>query len=89
LNGWDRFIDDLCTIDGGHETPPIIDRGAYEYLRSDIDSGGRVDLADFASLAHHWLNAECGDCDGADLTCDENVNLDDLNELAKYWMAGS
>lgn len=89
LNGWDRFIDDLCTIDGGHETPPIIDRGAYEYLRSDIDSGGRVDLADFASLALHWLNAECGDCDGADLTCDENVNLEDLNELAKYWMAGS
>ncbi len=89
LNGWSRFIDDLCKTDDGRGAPPIIDRGAYEYLRSDIDSGGSVDLADFAAIASRWLAVGCGDCDGTDLTCDGNVSLEDFDEFAQYWMMGS
>jgi hypothetical protein len=48
-----------------------------------------VDFADFAALAYHWLIEDCGNCDGAVLTCDGNVNTDDLNEWTNYLLAGA
>jgi len=30
----------------------------------------------------------CGACGGADLTCDGNVDGDDLKELADNWLKG-
>ena len=89
LDGFPRFIDDICTTDTGSGTPPIVDMGAYEYLRSDINSDGTVDLKDFAQLGSHWSDIGCGDCAGADLTCDGNVDSEDLWELMGYWLAGS
>jgi hypothetical protein len=63
--------------------------GAYEFLHSDIDHNGFVDFVDFTKFALRWLNNGCGDCGGADLTCDGQVGWIDLREFVKYWLAGS
>ena len=86
LNGFPRFIDDLCTVDTGNGTAPVVDIGAYEFLRSDIDSDGDVNLGDFSQFALYWLDVACGACGGADLTCDGDVDIDDLKELAEDWL---
>ena len=89
LNGFSRFIDDLCTVETGNGPVPIVDMGAYEFFRSDIDSDGSVNLGDFSQFALYWLDVACGACGGADLTCDGNVDGDDLKELADNWLKGA
>ncbi len=88
LNGFPRFIDDLCTTDTGNGTAPVVDMGAYEFLGSDIVSDGDVNLKDFCQFALHWLDVACGGCSGADLTCDGDVDIDDMEELAGNWLWG-
>lgn len=88
LDGKPRFVDDLCTTDTGNGTPPIVDMGAYEFLRSDIDSNGSVDMVDFSRFALYWKESGCGACGGADLTCDGDVDLYDLKEFGDNWLAG-
>jgi hypothetical protein len=88
LNGFPRFIDDLCTGDSGNGTPPIVDMGAYEFLRSDIDSSYAVDFGDYCAVAEYWLETSCGFCGGADVTCDGDVDWDDLSELLDWWLCG-
>lgn len=87
LDGFPRFIDD-CAPDTGSGTPPVVDMGAYEFLRSDIISDGNVNFLDFCWFALHWPDIACGTCSGADLTCDGNVDFDDLKLLAQNWLAG-
>jgi hypothetical protein len=65
------------------------DIGAYEILHSDINNNGFVDIKDFGQLALYWGDTACGLCDGADLTYDGNVNIDDLAEFLSYWLAGT
>jgi hypothetical protein len=89
LGGFPRFIDDLSTADTGNGMPPIVDMGAYEFLRSDIDQNGIVNCLDFAVFAQQWLQTDCGECGGADLTGDGQVNWADLFELVKWWLAGT
>ena len=88
LNGFTRKIDDPCVADTGHGAAPLIDIGAYEFLRSDINRDGKVDLEDFSVLAGFWLETDCGPCGGADLTCDEHVLAGDFLEFAADWLAG-
>jgi predicted outer membrane repeat protein len=88
LNGFARFIDDLCTADTGSGTAPIVDMGAYEFLRSDIDSDGDVHFEDYCVIADRWRQTSCGLCGGADLTCDGDVDWNDVRELAAHWLAG-
>jgi len=88
LNGFPRFIDDLCTPDTSSETAPVVDMGAYEYLPADIDSSGAVDIRDFCQFALQWLKTGCGRCGGANITCDGGVDWNDLRELLDYWLAG-
>ncbi len=49
---------------------------------------GQLGLVDFAGLAEHWLETDCGHCSGADLTSDGRVNLDDLVLLGQMWLTG-
>jgi hypothetical protein len=91
LNCFPRFIDDLCTNDTGNTGTlglPVVDMGAYEFLAADIDSSGTVDLGDWCEFALHWDEKACGYCEGADLTCDGNVDWRDVSELVAYWLAG-
>lgn len=68
--------------------PPVVDMGAYEYLPADIDSSGAVDLRDFSEFALQWLKTGCGRCGGANMTCDGNVDWNDLRVLTDWWLAG-
>ena len=86
LNGWSRFIDDLCTEDSGSGTAPIVDMGAYEFLPADIDGSGAVNLIDYAFLAEHWEQISYADCQCPDTNCDGIVNLDDLFILTAEWL---
>jgi hypothetical protein len=54
----------------------------------DIDDNGRVDFVDFALLAAHWRHNNCGQCDGADLTNDGKVDIDDLRRFTENWLIG-
>ncbi len=88
LDGFSRKIDDRCATDTGVGSAPLIDIGAYEFLRSDINRDGKVNLYDLGKLADFWSSTDCGNCAGADLTCDGKVLLDDLFEFAMNWMEG-
>lgn len=54
----------------------------------DIDGDGDVDLADFALFAIYWQETDCGQCGGADLTGEGNVDFNDLKELTANWLIG-
>jgi hypothetical protein len=58
------------------------------YPLEDLDDDSDVDMEDFAVFASHWLESQCGDCGGADLTGDGKAGLDDLFEFATNWLAG-
>jgi hypothetical protein len=62
-------------------------------IRPDIDRSGVVDLADLTALAAHWRQSGCDIdnnwCDGANLTGDGTVDLNNLAELVGAWLAGA
>jgi hypothetical protein len=51
-------------------------------------SVGGVNFIDFARFAEQWLKEDCGFCEGADLTGDEDVDSSDLEELVEVWLDG-
>ena len=59
-----------------------------ELIAGDFDGSGGVDFVDYIKLAERWLKTGCGGCSGADLTCDGNVDLFDLQEFTDNWLAG-
>jgi hypothetical protein len=69
LDGFPRFIDGDCNDSN------IVDMGAYEFLRSDINHDGFVNLTDFALLALQWSQT--------------GINWADLHEFVEYWLAGT
>lgn len=54
----------------------------------DIDADGDVDFYDFAEFSLYWQQTGCGDCGGADLTDDGNVDCNDLGEFVGKWLFG-
>ena len=87
ISGRPRFKDSYRP-DTGSGTAPIVDMGAYEFQAGagGIDGRGTADMTDFNLLAGQWMSTACGLCNGADLTCDGNVDLYDLSELLDYWL---
>jgi hypothetical protein len=68
---------------------PVYDLMFSHVRTRDFNQDSRVDLADFALLASHWLETGCGQpewCAGADIDKDGNVDYDDLTFLAEYWL---
>jgi len=57
-----------------------------ELGNSDIYDDGKVNLIDFSKLGAKWLETGCGLCDGAELTGDGDVDIDDLFVLANDWL---
>ncbi|MHC4626479.1 MAG: GLUG motif-containing protein [Planctomycetota bacterium] len=75
----------VWSICDGSEYPQL----ARQFVTGDFDGDTRVDLADFAFFAKHWLSSDRSFfwCRGADLTGDGEVGVDDLSQFADYWLA--
>jgi len=55
----------------------------------DMDKDYDVDLHDFAIFALQWGEKDCGQCGGADIFDDDEINMLDIREIAKYWLEGT
>lgn len=56
---------------------------------ADISNDDIVNFKDFAILASHWLEDECGysaRCGGSDLQQDGIINLEDLLTIIEHWL---
>ncbi len=58
------------------------------YPLEDFDDDKDVDMADYAIFAQEWLETDCGECEGIDLTGDGQVGFDDLVEFSSGWLTG-
>ena len=47
---------------------------------------GKMGFVDFAGFARQWSNTDCGFCDGADLTNDGKVDINDLAVFTARWL---
>lgn len=91
-NGLNRLVDYPAVVNTGSGVPPI-DMGAYElqsFIKGDLDSSNRIDFFDFTMFANFWA---AGNCEAANQWCqardfDQNgiVDLNDLSEIANYWL---
>lgn len=63
------------------------DIGAFEFIPADCVADGEIDYLDLRCLYDNWLVFNCGTCNGADFSGDNNVNLRDFIILTEYWMA--
>lgn len=85
LGGNSRFVDDCLMDDTGLGDPAVVDMGAYEYQRNDMDDDGDVDLRDFAGFQRCFTGPEPDDpgavvpgCEDFDADCDDDVDIDDF-----------
>ena len=57
-----------------------------QIVAADLNGTGTVNMADFGLFAIEWLSTNCGLCNGADLTGNNEVGLPDLLQLATDWL---
>ncbi|MCP4592363.1 MAG: right-handed parallel beta-helix repeat-containing protein [bacterium] len=74
LDGNARFVDDPETDDAGAGTPPIVDRGPYEYRSEDCNGNGVWDADDIAVGTSQDCNSNGtpDECDVAHHDCNTN-----------------
>ena len=53
---------------------------------ADLNNDGVVNFLDFALLANHMYETDCGPCAGADLSGDNDVTMADFSILADNWL---
>ncbi len=88
--GWDfegesaNGEEDIWTISEGETYPMLV----HQRIEGDFVGLYGVNMADFAFFAGYWGQFSCGQCGGADLTGDENVDENDLKKLGENWLAG-
>ena len=88
--GWDfeaetiNGTEDIWTISEGKTYPMLV----HQRITGDFVGLHGVDMADFAFFAAYWGRTSCGQCGGADLTDDGNIDENDLKNLAENWLAG-
>jgi hypothetical protein len=91
--GWCEGAD--LDIDGNVDSNDLmlfceywLEKTGYERPR-DFNKDTKVDFADFAMLASHWLVTDCGYpgwCQGTDIDADGDVDFDDLTLFVEYWL---
>jgi hypothetical protein len=58
-------------------------------LVADFSCDNKVDFTDFALLGAHWLDSGCAwpnGCTIFDLNPDGEINSQDINIMASYWL---
>ena len=62
----------------------------FSHVRTrDFNSDTIVNFRDYAILASHWQETNCGApdwCEGADLDIDSNVDINDLMLFCEFWL---
>jgi len=81
-------IDEFTIWSGVLTNEQIEDLMQLAELEEDLDFDDDVNLADFAFFAEKWQQTNCGDCSGADLTGDGDVDFADLKKLVGNWLIG-
>ncbi len=90
-SGWDfagestNGAEDIWTIREGQSYPKILGQS----IPGDFIGSSRVDMADFAFFANHWMETNCADtndCSGTDLYKSGTVDWADLEILAGNWL---
>ena len=78
VDSWRKQDTDFGT-NGDKGTPGFENERAFE-----------PDMKDFADLAAFWFQSDCSIdndwCDFSDINQDGSANIDDLREIAKYWL---
>ena len=77
------FIDEVRIHNYAMNDIEIQDIYSRYALVADLEPDGKVDLADFAVFAGLWQNSQ--NCDG-DLTCDCQVDFEDVSVLIDEWL---
>ncbi len=91
IAGWD-FVNE--TLNGSNDVWTMHDGADYpQHVWELVNFIGwyEVDFADFAYLAGHWLDENCGssdDCDGADLDFSDSIDEADLKIFIDHWLDG-
>ena len=79
-------------MDGDGDSVANVDMGAYELIPGDLDSGGSVNMLDFAMFTNQWPGTDCTSnnnwCLGADLNHSGLVAWEDLCLLTENWLIG-
>ena len=60
--------------------------GTISQFTGDINNDKIINLADFGKFGLRWLDTGCGNCEGADLSGDNVVDVNDLKIMANDWM---
>jgi hypothetical protein len=58
----------------------------FDLGNSDINNDRDVNLMDFSKLVVQWLQTGCDLCDGAELSGDGDININDLLVFAQNWL---
>jgi hypothetical protein len=76
LGGRPRFVEARCVANTGAGTPPLVDRGAYEFTTGDIDGNGLANLADIPGFVAVLLGTDTNPARvvAADMNCDVLAN---------------
>jgi hypothetical protein len=81
--------------DGVSHTDPVPDGGdgtlgcqTYldDFIAGDFDDSNDVDFGDWSVLSAYWAEDDCDGCGGADLTCDGQVDMFDVQEFVEQWL---
>jgi len=90
-----RFANDPCAADTGVGTPPIVDRGAYEFIPlaailGDIDNNGLVNNADIPGFVNvlRGTDVNAQHVAAADMNCDTLTNGRDIQPFVQRLLLG-
>lgn len=82
---WGNYNCELTISDPNVINSPQTVEVNLHVIIGDFDRDGRVGLPDFIVLTAHWLETDCNDCSGADLTDDGDVDGADFAVFAANW----
>ncbi|MCF7954626.1 MAG: hypothetical protein K9M75_02375 [Phycisphaerae bacterium] len=83
---WNRNAETYCLIGNALATEMLEILENPWRDKVDINGDSIVDNVDFSVLASKWQQTGCDLCNGADLTGDGNVNIDDLLIVTNNWL---
>ena len=82
----------VVTVKSTGATPKFVQvRGAYTFMRGDVNNDGQLKVDDVTALIDYLLDGDDSNIniDAADCNCDGDVKVDDVTALIDYLLNGS